>query len=355
MRKKDYEAMLAHPEDISFTRLFFGLGPKTHKEPKTVAPAPLIVDIKMPPATDTPASPPPAKAAPTPAPSDPPAAVETPAPQPSAAASEPAPAAPPATDTEAAVDVPIWTDVQDALLIGLKAINKTWKEIGALMPGKDTEDLRERYAELTAAKSEGGAADATVDGVKTPDTTEDETERKKEGNKRKDKKNNSKNKNNGEAGKHGDNSEQGSGNAKKDKQGKEKGKQPKGILKPDDDDAPQNQRDDGAPAETIYSGHSIIFIDHEAGLSPKEVSRFVAALTSPRLFFLTPSIIHSEIPSSYSQNDFLKTKQLLHLSNFHQRLESDKWLQLSSKLFDKTGKRIAPDVLQDSFKKMGLI
>lgn len=46
-------------------------------------------------------------------------------------------------------EVPLtWTDLEDATLIGLKALNKTWKEIGAIMTNKPTEDLRERYDEL---------------------------------------------------------------------------------------------------------------------------------------------------------------------------------------------------------------
>lgn len=45
----------------------------------------------------------------------------------------------------------------------------------------------------------------------------------------------------------------------------------------------------------------------------------------------------------------------MHLFNFRRRLEQDIWLQLSSKLFDKTGKRVSPEFLKVKFKDMGLL
>lgn len=229
-----------------------------------------------------PGPPPPAATIPAsviPAPAPPAASVGTPAPEPPAAAPEPAAAAPEsaaaapaAAEADATAEVPAWTDVQDALLLGLKAIgNKTWKEIGKLFEGKDTEDLRERYAELTTAPKGETKVDAVVEGEKTPNTTDEETEGKK------DKKNKTKNKKRGDTADTNDQEGKGeavSGKKKKDKHGQDN--QPKGILKPEEatqeqssEVAPGQPNDDGA--QSNYRGHPIISIDAKDGLSTREV------------------------------------------------------------------------------------
>lgn len=44
-----------------------------------------------------------------------------------------------------------WTEIQDAILLGLKDHqHKTWREIGALIDGRDTEECRDRYNQLEA-------------------------------------------------------------------------------------------------------------------------------------------------------------------------------------------------------------
>lgn len=82
-------------------------------------------------------------AAPPPATEPPPAAAPSPV-----AAPEPE-ATPAATEEVTPAETPLtWTTIEDATLIGLKALDKTWKEIGAIMTDKPTEDLRERYDQL---------------------------------------------------------------------------------------------------------------------------------------------------------------------------------------------------------------
>ncbi|MCJ1426046.1 hypothetical protein MMC29_003948 [Sticta canariensis] len=244
------------------------------------------------------------------------ASVGTPAPEPPAAAPEPAAAAPVAAEADATAEVPAWTDVQDALLLGLKALgNKTWKEIGKLFEGKDTEDLRERYAELTTVPKGETKVDAVVEEEKTTNTTDEETEGKN------DKKSKKKNKKRGDTAETNDqegNDEAVPGKKKKDKHGQDN--QPKGILKPDE--ATQEQSSEVAPgqpsdngAQLNYKGHPLITFDANDGLSPRE---------------------------------------LLYLSNLHERLEQEKWLQLASKLFDKTGKRVPSCVLREKFASLNL-
>lgn len=248
-----------------------------------------------------------------PAPADPPASVEAPAPEPPAAAPEPAAATPPAPDAEAAAEVPAWTDVQDALLLGLKALNKTWKEIGAMVEGKDTEDLRDRYAELTAVKTKGKKAEAAGEEANTPETTEEEGEGKKGGDKKnnkKDKKQNKKKGDKGEASNQENNDEEAT---KKDKHGRKL----RGILKLDEatDEGAAAGQPDSDDEPQFYRGHPVIYVDDEDGLSARE---------------------------------------LHHLYKYYQRLESYKWLQLSSKLLDKTGKRVPAEVLKEKFKNLSL-
>lgn len=104
-------------------------------------------------------------------------------------------------------EVPLtWTELEDATLIGLKSLNKTWKEIGAIMTNKPTEDLRERYDELN------------VKTVKATEVEKKDDEPKAEATE----------KNGANAdGQHGD-KEKGKGKGKKDK---EKGKHQNGAKK----------------------------------------------------------------------------------------------------------------------------
>lgn len=91
-----------------------------------------------------------------------------------ASASEPTAAA-------GALTTDAWTDVQDALLLGLKALGKTWREIGAQVVGKATEDLRERYAVLTGGKDGEKKVEAVVEkiGDETGEKKKDKWEKKK--------------------------------------------------------------------------------------------------------------------------------------------------------------------------------
>lgn len=117
----------------------------------------------------------------------------TEAPKPDASAPVPSPAQPtpaPVGDkkpTEDAIptEEPLtWTSLEDATLIGLKALNKTWKEIGVIMSPKQTEDLRERYDELkeiTIAAQQAEAKDKKAEAKKVEDDTKEDSESAGEG------------------------------------------------------------------------------------------------------------------------------------------------------------------------------
>lgn len=55
-----------------------------------------------------------------------------------------------------------WTDMEDATIIGMKALNKSWKEIGTAIPEKHTEDLRARYESFNIRKNKGKEDKQTV-------------------------------------------------------------------------------------------------------------------------------------------------------------------------------------------------
>lgn len=98
----------------------------------------------------TPSAPPTTTApdpAPTPAPASTPVAAPTPVPDPAPAPPLETNATPPPVDV---VPTP-WTEIQDAMLRGLKDYqHKTFREIGAMIDGRDSEECRERYDELVA-------------------------------------------------------------------------------------------------------------------------------------------------------------------------------------------------------------
>ena len=169
-------------------------------------------------------------------------------------------------DTE---KVPGWTEVQDALLIGLKAQNKTWKEIGALIEGKDTEDLRDRYKELIP-KAEEKIEEKSADNSEeiAPVESGGEEEKQEKGKKGKNKKEGKRE----EAGE-----KQGKNKEGKQKQGKEK--QVKGNLDSDLDAAGILKNDeDGSEAQEhkkgrrSHKGHSVIQLDEDERFSVEEVS-----------------------------------------------------------------------------------
>lgn len=143
--------------DTSLAALFMGRR-REYPLPKNL----LAIKPKHPAPSPSPSAHPPAPAPDsTPAPDPNPPSDPAPAPAPDqTSAPGPAPTSDPNTvqapEPDAApqpvevVPVP-WTEIQDAMLRGLKDYqNKSWREIGALIDGRDSEECRERYDELVA-------------------------------------------------------------------------------------------------------------------------------------------------------------------------------------------------------------
>lgn len=141
--------------DTSFAALFLG------RRREYPLPKKLLLIKPKPPAPPTPLS----ANSPAPTPNSAPAPDSTSAPDPASApgtapapdsAPVPDPSPAPPTEPDAApppaevIPTP-WTEIQDAMLRGLKDYqNKSWREIGALIEGRDSEECRERYDELEA-------------------------------------------------------------------------------------------------------------------------------------------------------------------------------------------------------------
>lgn len=176
--------------------------------------------------------------------------VTTPAPEPTAVAPQAACAL-----TTAEVDA--WTDVQDALLLGLKALGKTWREIGLQVVEKATEDLRERYTVLTGVKDGVKKVEAVVKEVKKGEKKE-----------KREKKKNKKNSGQGAAS----DPEVKGGELTKNK----KDTQLRETLKPHQGpeqwaDAALGQQDEDGQQKSIR-GHPIIYVNLDDDLSAGDVS-----------------------------------------------------------------------------------
>ncbi|KAI4210790.1 MAG: hypothetical protein LQ351_006372 [Letrouitia transgressa] len=67
-----------------------------------------------------------------------------------------------------ALEAKAWTPLEDAALLGLKAQNKSWKEIGEIILGRDKDELRNHYKELNPnVIADGGKnKDNSVNGAK---------------------------------------------------------------------------------------------------------------------------------------------------------------------------------------------
>ena len=209
-----------------------------------------------------------------------------------------------------------WTKIEEMGLIGAKALNKTWKEISAALPGKNLEDIKKKYRELyvdapanVKPKEAEGKKEETKETEENGDTKEGEKEEAKvEGKDEKveekkeeksedvekdeakaageTKKDSEGGKKWGKAGKHGKKGQKG----QKVQKGKEtteeakveeakveeaKSDEKKGILKAK---ATTEEKGKGGELKWIQ-GHPVIFVDDDEELDYEEVSlRMVGVL-----------------------------------------------------------------------------
>ncbi|KAL9039084.1 MAG: hypothetical protein Q9214_005020 [Letrouitia sp. 1 TL-2023] len=227
-------------------------------------------------------------------------------PKPEETKPEETPAAEPAkADEPQAQEAKAWTPLEDAALLGLKAQNKSWKEIGEIILGRDKDELRNHYKELNPnATAEGGKDKGnSVDGAK--DVTGGS--------------------NKGGKGKKGKGAGEQKGQAKNDEPtdgaGEQAAKGPvlagkpgsniKGILKKTEDGGTELIHIEIDAEATEIDGCPIIYIDTDEELTLDDYDRFYDML---------------------------------------QAFEEHKWLRMVSRFFDITGKRVEPEYLAEKMK-----
>ncbi|KAL8747730.1 MAG: hypothetical protein Q9190_000429 [Brigantiaea leucoxantha] len=200
-----------------------------------------------------------------------------------------------------------WTALEDAALLQLKAQKKSWKDIGEVITGREEHELRNRYKELKPGRDEDKGKKETggEDGKGTGAGTNGQGGKgKKQG--QKGQSNDSGDKNGGK-GKEQGATEAGSGPVNAAKTGPVK----KGILKKRSDGKIEIELADIPDEATTLENRPIIYTDPDDDLSMEDYTEFY---------------------------------------NMLQGIEQRKWLKMTSRYFDMTGKRVDPGYLKDKMK-----
>ncbi|KAI4115395.1 MAG: hypothetical protein LQ338_007868, partial [Usnochroma carphineum] len=252
------------------------------------------------------------------------AATSTPAPAPATTAgpapkaSKPDEATKPADDAKPAEGAAktSWTPAEDVALLSLKGQNKTWKEIGEILVGKDKDELRNRYKEIGGA-SGGEGGEPAKDGAAASAQP----------------------------------------NAGKGNKGKQKGEgEQKGKGKQEEAKADE-KKDDAAVVATAAAAAPAT--SNEAVVADKKDSKIRGILRqgSDGAFQFREATIPdgattlNGCPIIYlEENDPLDIDELSFLYNMNCAFEEQRWIRMASKFFDQTGKRIEPEWLKDKLK-----
>ncbi|KAF6217726.1 hypothetical protein HO133_006553 [Letharia lupina] len=248
-----------------------------------------------------------------------------------------------------------WTKIEEMGLLGMKALNKSWKEISEVLAGKDEDDIKKKYRELyvdapasikpkkaEAKKKEAKKETEDKKEEKKEEEKEEKKEEKKEEEKeeekeekkdeaKEEKKDEAKNdeakagderkkiteggKKGGKEGKQGKKGQRG----QKGQQGKEKAEEAKPEevkveeVKPEENDGilkakvTAGEKGKGGELKSI-NGHPVIFVDDD---------------------------------------EELEFEELLYLYGLNARFDEQKWITVDSKFFDRFGKRVGAEKLKE--------
>ncbi|KAL9614077.1 MAG: hypothetical protein Q9167_001431 [Letrouitia subvulpina] len=219
---------------------------------------------------------------------------------------EEAPAAEPVKVEEPqAQEAKAWTPLEDAALLGLKAQNKSWKEIGEIILGRDKDELRNRYKELNPNATADGGKDKgnSVNGAKDVTGGKNESGKGKKGKGAGEQKGQAKN----EAATDGAGGQAAKGPVFAGKPGSTI----KGILKKTLDGKTEIQHIEIDADATEIEGYPIIYVDAGEELTLDDYETFYEMLEA---------------------------------------FEEDKWLRMVSRFFDMKGKRVEPEFLAEKMK-----
>ncbi|KAI4112419.1 MAG: hypothetical protein LQ345_006430 [Seirophora villosa] len=271
-----------------------------------------------------------AAATPTPAPAADtaatPAAPEAPKPAESPKPDEAAKPAEEAKPADEAAKAP-WTPAEDVALLSLKGQNKSWKEIGEVLVGRDKDELRDRFKEIGGPNlSEGSGGGAAKDGAAASDGPSDGG---KGGNKGKQQK--------------------GDGGGKKGKGKQEEKKDEPAVAAAAA--APAAAGPASAPAPAANPNEALVADRKDATIkgilrrgSDGAFHFGEAAVPNGATTLNGCPIIYLE------ENDPLNIDELSFLYNMNCAFEEQRWIRMASKFFDQTGKRIDPEWLRDKLR-----
>ncbi|KAL8692083.1 MAG: hypothetical protein Q9218_002812 [Villophora microphyllina] len=268
-----------------------------------------------------------------------------PAPALAPAPAAPAPAAPAAAAPEApkpeeaakpaedAAKAP-WTPAEDFALVSLKGQDKSWKEIGDVLVGRDRDELRLRYKEI-----------GPKEGTEAPANNEKPQANNEKGKNGKQK---------GEGGKKGKGNQQANAGEKKDE-----------AAAPATGPAPAPAPNNTVPAApappaaapinpVVWPGPpSLPLVNHHEAIVVNEKDSRVQGILRRGMDggFHVDSVtvpagatnMHGSPIIYMDESDPLNMDDLSFLYNMKCIFEERKWVQMASKLFDQTGKRIEPE------------
>ncbi|KAL8719789.1 MAG: hypothetical protein Q9225_003250 [Loekoesia sp. 1 TL-2023] len=234
----------------------------------------------------------------------------------------------PAEDAKPAKDAAKapWTPAEDVALLSLKGQNKTWKEIGDVLVGRDKDELRSRYKEIGAASAGGGGEAAKNGGEAAAATQSDEGK----GNKGKQK---------GDGGK--------KGKAKQPEAKEEDKKDEPAITGP----APPEVAAAAVPAVPAAPDKAVV-----ADKKDSKIKGILKRGSDGAFQFENATIPEGATTLNGSpiiyleENDPLDIEELSFLYNMNCTFEEQRWIRIASKFFDQTGKRIEPEWLKEKLK-----
>ncbi|KAL8708986.1 MAG: hypothetical protein Q9220_006195 [cf. Caloplaca sp. 1 TL-2023] len=259
--------------------------------------------------------------------------------------SEPAPANPAPGDTAqpaptsvegAAPPKPPFTTAEDIVLLQLKTQDKTWKEIGDVLTGRDKDELRNRYKEIhpqTAPTAQESAAPATATADPDPKPAA-ETNTKKQ-----------------------------KGGGKQQQQKKKWNPQTKQLelvepataaaATPPPPPPPVNgvapAATTSAPPTSVNNNNEALVasaadlkirgilkrgVDGGLSLSPAAIPPGATSLNGSPIIYL-------------DETDDLSIDEISLLYNMNCAFEEQRWVRMASKFFDQTGKRVEPGWIRE--------
>ncbi|MDI1493631.1 MAG: hypothetical protein OHK93_006357 [Ramalina farinacea] len=188
-----------------------------------------------------------------------------------------------------------WTQAEDDILRDMKATNKSWKLIGDHLPGRDVWTMKQRWKQLNAAKAGEGEGEKKDEGKAEEKKDEKEVEKEEKNDEKK----------------------EGKKDEKDDKKDDEKDDTKEDKTEEKQEEKKEEKKED----PPLKSALKTTKTETKADTAPKKLG---------------------DKPIIYMDKDNQCTTE-----DLHGRAEKDKWIEIASRFFDKTGKRVDPQYLKE--------